>query len=175
MSKKSMIAVCLCGLAWAGTAQAGFLGNSFDLQLLQTLLNGDIKSTTLPLTVPNTPGATGTVNINGIDITIGDTTVDLTGPAYLPSDLTSVDKTASLIAGATGTGNGTVTTPGPNNILISGLSGQGIRTSVDVSFVPEPGAFDLMALGLTILGMTIYQRKRASAKAACGEFSVIRG
>jgi len=41
--------------------------------------------------------------------------------------------------------------------------------------VPEPGAFDLMALGLTILGMTIYQRKRASAKAACGEFSVIRG
>ena len=165
MSKKSMMAVCLCGLVWAGTAQAGFLGNSFDLQLLQHLVGGGTLTATLPdpLIVPNTPGGMASVTIGGIEVTIGDTTIDLSGPVYNPSDLTIVDTTASLIAGINSkTGDGTVTS-GPDNILISGLQGNNIKTSIGVMFVPEPGAFDLVALGLTILGMTIYQRQRVRA------------
>ena len=39
MLKKSMIAMSLCGMMWAMTCQAGFLGNDQDLQFLRNINN----------------------------------------------------------------------------------------------------------------------------------------
>ena len=184
MSKYSMLAVCLCALTWAGTVQAGFLGNNLELQLLQTMINGDIHSETTSVSV-NDPLGTSTT-IGGIDVTIDDTTVQLQGAVTLPTSLNVVDLYDSLnpITAATGIGSGSVSSGVDGNghqyVLISDLNND-IKSSVDVSFasplletasfnlvaldatVPEPGAFNLMALGLTILGIMTYQRKRVRA------------
>ena len=169
MLKKSMLAVCLFGLTWAGTAQAGFLGNNLQLQWLQ----GISPLVTSPVDVTTDPTNT---SIMGIDLAIGDSALDLKGSATLPTDLTIVDinNTLDPIIGASGPG----VTYGQNSdghqyVLISGLDGN-IDTSVDVQFaptgsqqllstVPEPGAFDLMALGLAIMGMKAYLRRRVRA------------
>jgi hypothetical protein len=39
MFKKPILAICLCGATWAGTCQAGFLGNDQDLQFLHNIIN----------------------------------------------------------------------------------------------------------------------------------------
>ena len=169
MLKKSIIVASLIGLTWAGTAQAGFLGNNLELQLLQSgLLTLPASSVTVNTDPTNT-------TIENIDLVIGDTSLGLTGSAD-GKDLAIIDINDTLdpITGATGIGTGSVSY-GTNNdghqyVLISGLSGQ-IDTSVDVTFastVPEPGAFDLMVLGLMMLGVTAYQqRRRVPARAGC--------
>jgi hypothetical protein len=169
MSKKAMIAVCLSGLAWAGTAQAGFLGNNLELQWLQT-------SITHISTVDVTTNQTDTSLYSGITLSISDNpdgsgTLGFTGGLQTPADLTIVDinNTLDPIIGVSGLDNVSYgqNSDGHQYVLISGLNGQlGNRNNVDVTFastVPEPGAFDLVALGLTILGMTTYQRKRVRA------------
>jgi hypothetical protein len=153
MSKKSLIAVCLWGLAWAGTAQAGFLGNNLELQFLQNLA--------LTPSVTLNDGLNTNVGNTGINVDVGNTTLGVTVPTGLagPVGLSFVDVNNSIptITGATGSGNGDVTF-GPNSVTVENLSpGPELLTVT----VPEPGAFDLVALGLTILGMTVYQRKRA--------------
>ena len=169
MLKKSIIVAGLIGLTWAGTAQAGFLGNNLELQLLKSgLLSGTSN-------VPVNTDPTNTT-IDTIDLAIGDTSLGLTGFENGPSDLTLIDINDTLdpITGATGIGTGNVSYgtngDGHQYVLISGLSGQ-IDTSVDVTFastVPEPGAFDLMVLGLMMLGVTAYQqRRRVPARAGC--------
>ena len=164
MFKQSIIAVSLIGLTWAGTAQAGFLGNNLELQWLQN----SILATT-NVTVTSDPTNT---SIMGIDVAIGDTSLDLTGNANLPTDLSIVDINDTLdpIIGASGIGNVSYgqNSDGHQYILISGLDGP-VDGGVDVSFgnpivkestVPEPGAFDLVALGLTMLLITTYLRRR---------------
>jgi len=171
MSKKSMMAVCLCGLVWAGTAQAGFLGNNLELQWLQSGLPS-LSPTSVDVTTNPTPASIG-----GIDLSIGDqngigqiTLISGNVNPQFPADLSIVDINDTLdpIVGVGGLGNLSF---GQNNdghqyILISGLSGGIENQGIDVQFastVPEPGAFDLVALGLMILGMTIYQRKHVRA------------
>jgi hypothetical protein len=155
MSNKSIIAVCLCGLAWAGTAQAGFLGNNLELQFLQNLA--------LTPSVTLSDGLNTNVGNTGINVDVGDTTLGVTVPTGLadPVGLSFVDVNNSIptITGATGSGNGDVSF-GPNSVSVTNISA-GVETLTVT--VPEPGAFDLVALGLTMLGMTIYQRKRARA------------
>ena len=160
MSKKSTIAVCLCGLVWAGTAQAGFLGNNLELQFLQGLIHDSV-------TVSG--GQNQDVGGTGIDVTVGDTTLAVSVPSELtdPLNLNFVDNnnliptiTDAVITDATGSGNGGVSF-GPNNVEFTNLSGGDTQT-VTVT-VPEPGALDLFALGLSILGLTTFMRRRALA------------
>jgi hypothetical protein len=153
MSKKSLIAVCLLGLAWAGTAQAGFLGNNLELQFLQNLAQSPVSlSDGLNL---NVGGNTG------LNVDVGNTTLGVTVPTGLagPVGLSFVDVNNSIptIIGATGSGNGDVSF-GPNSVTVLNLSPGSELLTVTV---PEPGAFDLVALGLMILGMTVYQRAHA--------------
>lgn len=158
MPNKSLLAVCLCGLTWAGTAQAGFLGNNLELQFLQNLLGNAPVNVTVTggVELPNGPG--------GISVDIGDSTVDVTVPNDLQGpvglNIADINNSVPPITGATGSGNGTVSS-GPNNVEITGLNG-GDTEHVTVT-VPEPGALDLVALGLTLLGMTAYLRRRARA------------
>jgi len=169
MSKKSMIAVCLCGLAWAGTAQAGFLGNNLELQFLHNLTINSTPPVHIFDGINNDVG-----NVPGFNVNVGDTSLLFDVPTGLPQIGVTISNIIPTISDATGTCNNDCVSfdNNTNSLTIDPLSsGREIVTLT----VPEPGAFDLMALGLTILGMTIYQRKRASAKAACGEFSVIRG
>ena len=160
MLKKSIIAVSLIGLAWVGTAQAGFLGNNLELQWLQNSLLA-----TSNVTVNTDPTNT---SIMGIDVAIGDTSLGLTGTANLPTDLSIVDinNTLEPIIGVSGPGASYgQDSNGHQYVLISGLNGP-VDGSVDVSFastVPEPGALDLVALGLAMLGMTAYARRRVNA------------
>jgi len=169
MSRKSIFAVCLCGLAWAGTAHAGFLGNNLELQWLQS-------SITHISTVNVDTNPKDTLLYSGVTLSVSDNpdgsgTLGFTGGLSSPADLTIVDinNTLDPITGVSSLGNASYgqDNNGHQYILISGLDGQlGNRNNVDVTFastVPEPGAFNLMALGLTILGMTLYHRKRVSA------------
>ena len=140
---------------WAGSAQAGFLGNNLELQFLQNLVGN------LPVTVTVTGGVELPNGPGGISVDIGDTTVDVTVPNTLqgPVGLNIVDINNSIptITGATGGGNGTVSS-GPNNVQITDLnSGDTQRVLVTV---PEPGALALVALGLTMLWMTSFLRRR---------------
>jgi hypothetical protein len=45
MFKKPILAICLCGVTWAATSQAGFLGNGQDLQFLRDSMNSEHKIT----------------------------------------------------------------------------------------------------------------------------------
>jgi len=166
MFKQSIIIVSLIGLTWAGTAQAGFLGNNLELQWLQ---NSILATTNVNVTSDPT-----NASIMGIDVAIGDTSLGLSGNANLPTDLSIVDINDSLdpIIAASGIGNVSYgqNSEGHQYILISGLNGP-IDSGVDVSFgtpiqlqeitVPEPGAFELVVLGLTMLLITSYLRRRA--------------
>ena len=153
MSKKSLIAVCLWGVAWAGTAQAGFLGNNLELQFLNTLVSTVSVTPTSDGTVVNGPGPTG----SNITVTLNDTSVDVNNPApILGEGLKITDVTVPLDpityvqidSIPSGTSHIVVFNPPETAALAA------------IATVPEPGAFDLVALGLMILGMTIYQRKR---------------
>jgi hypothetical protein len=154
MIKQTLITVCLCGLTWAGTAQAGFLGTNLELQFLQNLLN--ITPTPDSVTVLVGPGVELPDGPGGISVDIGDTTVLVTVPVSLegPVGLKIVDPTnLDQIASVTDLNAGDskevpLDPPGPKLL---------------VAAVPEPGAFALVALGLTILGMTVHQRRRARA------------
>ena len=159
MLKKSIIAMSLIGLTWAGTAQAGFLGNNLELQWLQNSLLA-----TSNVTVNTDPTNT---SIMGIDIAIGDTSLDLSGLANLPTDLSIVDinNTLDPIIGVSPGASYGQDSNGHQYVLISGLNGQ-IDVGVDVTFastIPEPGALNLVALGLAMLGLTAFVRRRANA------------
>jgi len=155
MYNKSLIAMSLCGLMWAGTAQAGFLGNNPELQFLQNLVHTPVSLN---------DGLNSNVGGTGIDVTVGDTTLDVTvDPAVTGSvglNFVDVNNSIPTITGATGNGIGNVSF-GPNNVQVINLSG-GVTESITVT-VPEPRAFDLVALGLVIMGMTTYRRRRARA------------
>lgn len=149
MSKNSMIAACLCGLMWAGTAQAGFLGNNLELQFLNTLVGTAYVTPTSNGTVVD--GPTG----SGITVTLNDTSVDVNNPDNIIGEgLNITDVTVPLdpIVQIDPIPNGT-THVEPFNTQQTAL----LRPLT----VPEPGAFDLVALGLMILWMTVYQRTRA--------------
>ena len=158
MPNKSIIAICLCGMMWAGNAQAGFLGNNLELQFLQNLLGNLPVNVTVTggVEIPNGPG--------GISVDIGDTTVDVVVPNSLqgPVGLNIVDINDSVppITGASGNGPGTVSS-GPNNVQITDLNAG--DTQRVVVTVPEPGVLPLVVLGLTMLGMTTLLRRRVNA------------
>ena len=156
MSKKLLMAVCLWGLAWAGTAQAGFLGNNLDLQLLINLLPAPTPSVTLQDGLNN-----NLLGINNLNVNVGNTTLAVDVPAGFSNlyglKFEDVNNSIPTIIGATGSGNGDVTF-GPNSVTVTNLTPGSELLTVTV---PEPGAFDLVALGLVILGMTVSQGKRA--------------
>lgn len=152
MHNKSLIAMCLCGLAWAGTAQAGFLSNNSELQLLQSLLGTS--------SAPLSSGLNSDVSGTGIDATVGGTTPGVTAPSsssqYSVSlDLVDINQSIPTITDATGSGNGDV------SISSQALNLSGGNTPTIAVTIPEPGDFELVALGLTVMGMTIYRRRRA--------------
>lgn len=157
MSKNSMIAACLCGLMWAGTAQAGFMNKQLQLTFLGSPAV-DITGGGLPYTSPN-----GTV------VSVGDTTVTVTGPTETtnPVSLTLADMLGNVdpITGAYLIPPTTAPVgldPQTNSLGISGIMPDSI-TTVGVTFqtVPEPGALYLVSLGLMILGVTSYRRKQS--------------
>ena len=124
MPKKTIIVMSLCGMMWAVTCQAGFLGNDQDLQFLQSINN-------------------------------------------------SIDKVSS----ATGGDKGTPDKPQnksanlqnrPGDLSIVALNGGNTQQAgaMLAATVPEPGAFDLVALGVAILGMRSYLRRRALKRRA---------
>jgi len=101
------------------------------------------------------------LGINNLNVNVGNTTLAVDVPAGFSNlyglKFEDVNNSIPTIIGATGSGNGDVTF-GPNSVIVTNLTpGSGLLTVT----VPEPGAFDLVALGLVILGMTVYQRKRA--------------
>lgn len=154
MFKKSMIVVCLCVMSWAGTAQAGFLGNNLELQFLQNLVG-------TPSVSPLSDGLNSNVGGTGIDVTVGSSTLGVTVPdTYSPQSVgLSINNIIPTITDATGSGNGNVSVVS-NSVVINNLSPG--RENVTLT-VPEPGALDLVALGLVMLGMTVYLRRRAQA------------
>ncbi|MEJ2573493.1 MAG: hypothetical protein P8164_07905 [Gammaproteobacteria bacterium] len=157
MHNKSLIIMCLCGLTWAGTAQAGFLSNKPELQFLQSLLGTP--------SAPLSSGLNSNVSDTGINVTVGDTTLGVTVPSSYGQDpvglnIVDINNSIPTITDATGSGNGDVSF-GPNNVQVLNLSG-GDAATLAVT-LPEPGDFDLVALGLTVMGMTIYRRRRARA------------
>ena len=158
MSKKSMMAVCLCGLAWAGTAQAGFLGNNLELQLLYNMLPDPTQD---PVTLQEGPNNTNLFGITNLNVAVDGTQLAVNVPSGFLNQyglsFEDLNNSIPTITGATGSGNGDVSF-GPDSVTVLNLSpGSELLTLT----VPEPGAFDLVALGLTILGMMVYQQKRA--------------
>ena len=161
MFKKSMLAVCLCGLTWAGTAQAGFFNNNLELQFLNSLLSSVQVPAGSSGTVVNVP--TNIPNIGDITVTLNDTSADV----YVPDNLLGLglkitDLTVPVDPVINAGSDGGIVTYGPNYVQIDELPSD-TTTTVTVSTVPEPGALNLVALGLTILGMTTYMRRRARA------------
>jgi hypothetical protein len=154
MSNKSLIAVCLWGVVWAGTAQAGFLGNNLELQFLNTLVS----------TVSVTPTSDGTV-VNGpvgsnITVTLNDTSVDVNNPAPILGEGLKITDVTVPLDPITYVQIDSIPS-GTTHVAVFNPTETAALTAT--ATVPEPGAFDLVALGLTILGMTIYQRKRVRA------------
>jgi len=137
---------------WAGSAQAGFLGNNLELQFLNNLLS----------TVSVTPVSDGTI-VNGpagsgITVSLNDTSVDVNNPDSIVGEGLKINDVTVPLDPITyvqidpipsGTTHVDVVFPGPESGALKALS------------VPEPGAFNLVALGLVILGMSVYQRRRA--------------
>jgi hypothetical protein len=155
MSNKSLIAICLCGLTWTGTAQAGFLGNNLELSFLSSLLGGP---STVSVT-PTTPGTVVTSPIpnDGTTVTIGDSTLGINVPVSAGTEQLTVKDLTSPIVGSVSSSGGDLTS-GSDPIQISNLP-----AGTTIVTVPEPGAFNLVALGLMILGAMLLLRRRAAA------------
>ena len=124
MLKKSMIAMSLCGMMWAMTCQAGFLGNDQDLQFLRNINN----------------------SVDNLSSDMGGDKGALDKPQSKPANLQNRPGDLSIVA------------------LDSGNSQQAGATLA--ATVPEPGAFDLVALGLAILGVKSYLRRRTLERRA---------
>lgn len=125
MLKKSVIAMCLCVTAWAGTCQASFLGNNQDLQFLR-----DINSANKPAQNSGAPVGGNTASDTGQAATQDQPAQ----PQYPAGDLTiALDTTGDA------------------------------QNPVITATVPEPGALELVALGLVILGSRAYFRRRIRA------------
>lgn len=143
---------------WAGTAQAGFLNKSLELSFL-----GDLMGT-LPTTVTGGNSYSGSGIPDGLSVDIGDTSVAVTVPKTaditnsIGVKLSDLTDNVDPITGASGYGTSSTT----NTLSIENLTGPGTYTA-DVTFasVPEPGALYLVALGLMILGMSVYRRRQA--------------
>ena len=154
-SKKCVIAVFVGGLTWAGYAQAGFLGNNLELQFLQSILS--------TYNVQVTSGGVTVNDPSGITVNVGDTTVDVTVPNDVTDvglKITDLTPSADPITGASG--NGGDISHGSDFVEIDNLPSDG-TTQVAVTFdntVPEPQALDLFALGLAMMGVMTYLRRR---------------
>lgn len=179
MSKKLIAAMCLCGLTWAGSASASFIGNDIKLQFDDN--SGSYSSIVTVSSDPtNTLLYTGT--LQGIGIDIFSSSVEINIPNSLSGGtltISDVNQTMDPISGASLMGGGTLSF-GEDFVQLAGVV-SGLST-IDVSFgtgtaptllntsqlqilppetVPEPRSFNLMALGLIILGVTAYQRRLA--------------
>ncbi len=161
---KKVMLICSLALCWAQAAQAGFLGNNLEAQLLQSLVG--------QFSVPVSPGEKIDIGATGVTVDVGDTTIDIIVPADVGAvDLTfsDVDAVIDDIVGVTYTGPADISF-GPDFLTIEDLPG-GSEAHLDVSFapaaqarvatqsVPEPAVVALMALGL--LGMAWVRRRGA--------------
>jgi hypothetical protein len=137
---------------WAGSAQAGFLGNNLELQFLNNLLS----------TVSVTPVSDGTVVDgpagSGITVTLNDASVDVNNPDNIVGEGLKISDVTVPLDPITyvqidpipsGTTHVDVVFDQPETGAVTALT------------VPEPGAFNLVALGLAILVLSAYQRHRA--------------
>jgi hypothetical protein len=138
MFKKPILAICLCGVTWAGTCQAGFLGNDQDLQFLHNMINS----------VDTNTGATGSDNAtqgNG---------------QYNPSngpDNSQIDKSSN-----------SQNRPGDLSIVaLNDSVTQHVGANLAAT-VPEPGTFYLMAMGLSLFGLSAYRRRGGRTEAPPG-------
>jgi hypothetical protein len=142
MLKKSIVAMCLYGATWAGSCQAGFLNNQ-DLQFLWDINHtGDsvATSTDSKMSADNSQNPS---SVHSLVSALPDNGVEITVPLPEPETIIS-----SL----------TVTEPVSESRTIPSLNA--VSIAVLAASVPEPGTFYLLALGLTVIGMTIYKRQR---------------
>jgi len=141
MLKKSMIAMCLCGATWAGSSQASFLNNQ-DLQFLW-----DINHTGKAVAAA-TDSKMGAANSQNPSSDLGLVSETLDNGVAIAVPLPEPETISSLV----------VAEPVSESRTFSSLSSVSV---VALSApVPEPGTFYLVALGMTVIGLTAHKRQR---------------
>ena len=145
MFKYPILAIFLCGVTWAGTCQAGFLGNDQDLQSLHNMINSGDMNTGNENTGNANSGAEGVdirTQVNGPDNSQSDGPINIQSRA---GDLSAIAQNVSVTQDV------------------------GYVVSNSANPVPEPGTYYLVALGLSVLGVIAYRRPQARTEALPGD------